>query len=411
MSEVENPSGPAEAPVPVFDATLVAGCESVISAYRAGTIDKPDAILSLLDAIKFLSATDPADKAARKNTYRTYVGQLDEIDSHAYAARERGARAEPGPVEAPASGTPTAPGSSVREPNEETQEGQAEPEDEDPETFASSKKHNRDGSLKVPLDESLLPFMPNSQVAGKLIGGSPLATTIALKENYFRDVTMVKQRILCRPDCPEVPENIWPAVISNKFVDLDHIFSAIFSVDGDSKDTFLLGDVELSTKSSKPSKKIKQQGDWIASWSRYEDAVVYVYPHRARELREYSSYINDLFVGIRDDRAGQVILFDRAARSNVSRGNQKLLTDFYRFQHLQVMYLQSSGAAFESRSSRPESKRSRGRSNDICHRFNEGRCPNRDCNYRHVCRGCGSGSHAQTDCPGKASGSSDGRRK
>ncbi|KAI0086077.1 hypothetical protein BDY19DRAFT_962879 [Irpex rosettiformis] len=97
----------------------------------------------------------------------------------------------------------------------------------------------------------------------------------------------------------------------------------------------------------------------------------------------------------------RVINYDRAVRAEASRGNQFLLTDFHEWNSLYTAFIVTPGAAASSSSTTAEAKRAKDkRSNDVCHRFNQGRCTNRNnCRYRHACSLCGSKDHALTDCP------------
>lgn len=397
---------------PVFNAELISACDAIVAAYRTGSTGKAEATLDLLERLDLSGAVEAADREARRNSYRTYLGRLDEVDARGRESHARGERATGGPDPEP-DAEQTRPSIEVRATPADPPPFEGE-EDSDGELNSHKRKRSLSPERKtpkVPVDESLLPFMPGNRVALALAGKSTLEATLYLKENYIRDVALVKQRIVCRPNCPEVPETIWGNVIKNAFVDLDVLFTAIFSIDGDGKDTIQLGDVELSTVSTKPIKKVANQGSWISCFTRYHEAVVFVYPNRDSELRQYFTYINDTFVGIQARDVPNVIRFERASRSAVARGNQSLLTDFYKHQHLHVMYLHPSGAGAETAAPRAQGNRGSGRSNDACNKFNDGRCNNRDCRYRHICRGCGSVSHALVDCPSKAGGSSDGKRK
>lgn len=405
-------SDPVIAHVPSFNETMVKACESIVKAYQSTTIDKAKATLGLFEAIDIGGADNDADRTARTNSFNTFFGQLDESDAKRRGAHDRGARAGATATVEGTSGDAPPAGGEVGDEGDPGSETEATDEADAPRAAKRKRTESNDSSTpKIPLEEALLPFMPGNRVAIRLQGTDSLEATLLLKENYLRDVSLVKQRILCRPDCPEVPENIWSHVIANKFVDLDHIFTSIFSVDGDTKDTFHLGDVELSTASSKPTKKIANQGDWISCWTRYMDAVLYVYPHRSVELRAYQSYLNDTFVGLKPSLGGQVIRFDRAVRAVVARGNRGTLSDFSKFQYLQTMYLHPGGAAAAGVLAPTEGGRGRGRSNEICKRFNDGRCPDRNCRFKHACLSCASTSHGQVDCTGGKSSAADAKRK
>ena len=47
---------------------------------------------------------------------------------------------------------------------------------------------------------------------------------------------------------------------------------------------------------------------------------------------------------------------------------------------------------------------------EICRRFNEGRCKHPKCKYRHACSSC-HGAHAAIDCPSRAQGQAIGRSR
>ncbi|KAI0737009.1 hypothetical protein BC629DRAFT_1301167, partial [Irpex lacteus] len=227
-----------------------------------------------------------------------------------------------------------------------------------------------------------------------------LRETLRCKEIYSRDVTASKQTLVCQPDCPQLPDPIWTDVIMSRFVDLDRIFSALHSIDGDIAETYKVGDLELSAGPSKPKKHIATSGEWTSAFERYKQAVVYCYPHRSQELNDYAFHVNRQFAAVGEGNAIRVIHYDRAVRAEASRGNRTLLTDFAEWNHLYTAHIVTPGAVSQGSTSTSESKRSKDkRSNDTCYRFNQGRCPNNNtCRYRHACSLCGSKAHALSDC-------------
>lgn len=103
----------------------------------------------------------------------------------------------------------------------------------------------------------------------------------------------------------------------------------MYSVDGDSAEHFKLGEFEVvSSKAARPGKKITDHGDWTICWILYQQAVVFLYPHCERELRDHYSYINGTFTALASSERHRAIAFDHAIRSELARGNRKLLTDF-----------------------------------------------------------------------------------
>ncbi|KAL1937234.1 hypothetical protein VTO73DRAFT_13930 [Trametes versicolor] len=126
-----------------------------------------------------------------------------------------------------------------------------------------------------------------------------LQRTLVLKENYTCDLSLAKQRVVCSPGGPSIPDSVWVDVLANHYVDLDKIFSAIYAVDGDRKSCIKLGELELVEFPAKPKRLVQRHGHWTVAWALYQRAVLYVYPHREGELRAYSDQINSFFAAIR----------------------------------------------------------------------------------------------------------------
>ncbi|KAI9063516.1 hypothetical protein FKP32DRAFT_1534729, partial [Trametes sanguinea] len=230
-----------------------------------------------------------------------------------------------------------------------------------------------------------------------------LQRTLVLKENYTRDLALAKQRVVCSPGCPPVPDSVWTDILANRFVDLDRVFSAVYAIDGDSKQSIKLGELELSGLPSKPKRHVERHGHWTIAWALYQRAVLYVYPHREQELRTYYDQINGFFAAVSELEAIRIINLDRAIRGEVGRSNTLLLSDFSRFNHLYTMHVVGTGAATQSSyqgatTPRRNVPRRVGTSNEACIRFNEGRCSSRTCRYRHVCSICAGRDHVASAC-------------
>ncbi|KAJ2962590.1 hypothetical protein NUW54_g14326 [Trametes sanguinea] len=88
-------------------------------------------------------------------------------------------------------------------------------------TEPSPRKRQRDGddkesdseSATAPsrskrhIDESLFPFSSSIPDDVRLLSDA-LQRTLLLKENYTRDLATAKQRVVCSPGCPPVPDTI-----------------------------------------------------------------------------------------------------------------------------------------------------------------------------------------------------------
>ncbi|KAI0804719.1 hypothetical protein BC629DRAFT_1283564, partial [Irpex lacteus] len=228
-----------------------------------------------------------------------------------------------------------------------------------------------------------------------------LQETLRCKKIYTQDVKAAKQILVCQPDCPQLPDPVWSDILTSKFVDLDRIFSALHSIDGDTAETYKVGDLELTAGPSKPRKHIVTAGEWISAFERYKEAVLFCYPHRERELNGYAYHINRQFTAVGDAHALRVIHYDRSLRAEASRGNRFLLTDFHEWNHLYTAYIVTPTNLHHTPTAATKHERQDDRINEICQRYNQDRCPNADddCRYNHICSLCNSDEHILLDCP------------
>ncbi|KAL1937064.1 hypothetical protein VTO73DRAFT_15133, partial [Trametes versicolor] len=187
---------------------------------------------------------------------------------------------------------------------------------------------------KRPIDETLFPFVSTEAV--QFLYGD-LQRTLVLKENYTRDLSLAKQRVVCSLGCPSIPDSVWVDVLANRSVDLDKIFSAIYTVDGDRKSSIKLGELELVGFPTKPKRYVERHGHWTVAWALDQRAVLYVYPHGEGELRTYSHQINSFFAAVSEHESARVINLDRAIRGEVGRSNTLLLSNFSHVNHLHAM--------------------------------------------------------------------------
>ncbi|KAI0784797.1 hypothetical protein C8Q75DRAFT_723794, partial [Abortiporus biennis] len=227
-------------------------------------------------------------------------------------------------------------------------------------------------------DLALFPFLPSSQ-SFRLSGD--LNKTLCLKENYMCNTKFSVRQVLCYPECPDVPEEVWSDILKSKFVNFDKILSTLFTLEGDSKPSVKIGELKLSSLQSKPS-------HWVLVWFKYQSAVTFAFPHRLQELQDYFEHINYNFSTL-PDVPYKVINYDRAVRSLIGRSNQFLFTDFACFNYLYTMHIVSSLRGFSSNNSNSSVNRRRfGSSSEICKCFNDERCISTTCKYQHICFRC-----------------------
>ncbi|OSD08154.1 hypothetical protein PYCCODRAFT_1358163 [Trametes coccinea BRFM310] len=423
-----------------FNEEIVQACEAVVESFRRREISKAEAAARLFRALKLNEVVEAEELGEREQAYQSYFDMLEDYDRDLRAAAERSPgvasssthrnsgeahaqddeanvqeRDDVG-VESGNERTVNRNTRSLLERLSDSSPSKRNREALDEESDEESVQNDRRGRLKRTIDESLFPFVSSSAEDTPELSDD-LQKTLVLKENYTRDLAVAKQRVVCSPGCPPVPDSVWLDVLANRFVDLDKIFSAVYAVDGDNKNSVKFGDFELSGLPSKPKKHIERHGHWTIAWALYQRAVLFVYPHREKELRTYYDQINGFFAAVSEHEAVRVVNLDRAIRGEVGRSNTLLLSDFSHFNHLYTMHVVGSGASAQSSTTAPPSSRRGtgvrrpGSSSEACIRFNEGRCSSRNCRYRHVCSLCSARDHVASSCTQKTSGGPNADRR
>lgn len=339
-----------------FDTETVKACEQIVESYRKGELDKREASFSLFETLR-ISEPAESDQArrGRQSACVTFMSQLDDVD------RDR-SRTGVGPrtPHGDAGGSQTQSASALGngggdrdEPDDrhERQSGKRQKRTRARDDSEEEDEAERSGKRFV--DDSLLPFINGGRLF-RVPGMSDLEATLLLKENYLRDLTYVKHMLVCHPDCPAVPDGVWNDILAGRFVDLDKIFSSMYSIDGDRRERHKVGEIEIVTSQVKTSKHITEHGDWTLAWNLYQEAVTFVYPHRARELQSYYTHVTGLFAALRGSEKGRAISYDRAVRSDVARNNRRLLTDFGDFNSLYTMHIHTAGSGSASSASQTQ---------------------------------------------------------
>lgn len=162
-----------------------------------------------------------------------------------------------------------------------------------------------DHAAKQPIDLELIPF--GRPDYAKL--PDDLRLTHDLQDNYERDLACAKALLLRDPSRPEFPSNLWENVLSNTFVDFNQLFSQlIYPVD----------------------RKFSGPGDWAYTWDKYEKAVLFAFPHRELELRQYKEQIQELFLELPEELE-KILQYDNRVRTRVADSGSLRLCDFPQF--------------------------------------------------------------------------------
>ena len=271
----------------IFDGDSVRQCEAIVEDFRRGKTGYAGAIIELAKILKSddEESLSEGDAKARQKGLDTFFGQLQEIIRGWEQVFDR---------QLPQ------PGASGEGHHDLPRQDEGNDLDDDGEGWITQETHKRrrepsededdeEPECKCQIDQSLFPFAVGGEMASL---SSDLRKSLKLKRNYLLDLSFTKQCILGHPDCPDIPEVLWKDILQEAYIDLDKILSAEYSVVGDHRGTIKLGQYELVSAPTKPSRHIKTHGEWTIAWGKYQLAVVFAFPHRSRELQQYFAAIS-----------------------------------------------------------------------------------------------------------------------
>jgi len=109
-----------------------------------------------------------------------------------------------------------------------------------------------------------------------------LQKTNTLLKNFSRDIKQSRSSLLnCNRSLPQFPQSEWLNLLSGNAIDLDHVFSNIYTISCDVKESVEIGkQIEVLHGASKPAKTVKTHGDWVIAWDSLVDATLFVFEHR-----------------------------------------------------------------------------------------------------------------------------------
>ena len=320
----DRPTGSNTGPIATrsgFTADTVQACLDIVDERRRGIISSSQATLRLVRLLP-----EPSSIHALKR----YTEKIDEIDRLHMQALQRGNNhlsTEPNPITGKTGEIYGEQG--IRSSTRETDNEEFEPSiNEEPldkpivsESTIPRKRHP---------DESLFAWNHPSNICLPI--DPKLELTLKLKNNYVLDLKLSKISVLGIPRCPIFPDSQWNDVLLDRYVDFDKILTSYYALESEHRDTQTIGNLDISLNtggSSKPSKEIRIYGEWTIAYARYTRAVLFVYPHRMRELEDYQEYMAGQFSAY-PDTADQykVINFDKAIQIRVGQANDLLLMDF-----------------------------------------------------------------------------------
>jgi hypothetical protein len=371
-------------------------CTNIVQEFRTGSISKPKASWLLQRAIPH----DGVDEDRFLSSYEPYFDMLDNFERYRNSNADR-----IGSVQQRLSGSPNGePAAAEDQPNPtdvaRPSKRPLSPQSGDEEEY----------SKRIRLDYDSLPWNePEDFDLGPSSLSPALQKTHTLLENFSRDAKRARSSLLnCNRPIPQFPPSEWLNLLSGNAVDLDHVFSNIYTVSHSTGEVVELGkSLELLHGSSVPAKTVKTHGDWVIAWDYLVDATLFVFKHRKSELQAYGKHVQRYFASLPSQMHGRVINYDRAARIRAAQRRDIELSSFSEFADLQIQWINNPSNVGPSQPAEPPKepkesagKSKKGRRNAACRRWNENRCPNAAavCNYLHVCSKCSSPNHVVTNC-------------
>ena len=149
---------------------------------------------------------------------------------------------------------------------------------------------------------------------------------------------------------------------------------------------------------------VTTHGDWTIAFDLTRDAYLFMFAHRAEELKLYQRHTLQHFATKQESEHLRVIALNKAIRKQVSEQCNLLLSDSDQFSDLWSMHLNHFGAAEPSWTSGTTATASADwppiwKWNEVCRNWNKGVCGwEKICFYLHVCELCLKKGHTSDKC-------------
>jgi hypothetical protein len=364
-------------------------CTSIVQEFWSGKISKPRASILLQQSIPH----DDASEESFSSTYESYFDMLDNFERYRSGNAQRVDEVRQQLAGPPATGRDVVDGQPI----------QTLPVGSFKRQRSVSPDSEDEYAKRTRLDFDALPWNDTEDLGPSTSLSPALQKTHSLLENFARDVKRARSSLLnCNRPIPQFPQAEWLNLLSGNAVDLDHVFSNVYTISHGSNEVIELGkNIELLHGSSTPAKTVKTHGDWVIAWDALVDATLFVFKHRKSELQSYGKHIQRFFASLPAQSHGRVINYDRAVRIRAAQRRDIELSSFSEFADLQIQWISNPSNPTSGQPSESRAKQNAGRRrNAACRRWNEGRCPNAaaSCSYLHVCSKCSNAGHVANNC-------------
>ena len=185
-------------------------------------------------------------------------------------------------------------------------------------------------SKKRTPDETLFPWLTSESTEDVFLTPSQELTR-KMVQNHALDFKLTKLRVLSAKWVPEFPDMEWNNILAGKSVNLDAVFTRMYSTATDSRTIENLRELELHFGADKPAKSVETHGDWVIAWRIAFRATKFIFPHREKDLEEYTEYISSHFASLHSTAHWKVFELDKAIRKCVGSVNDVSLNKFNKF--------------------------------------------------------------------------------
>ena len=122
--------------------------------------------------------------------------------------------------------------------------------------------------------------------------------------------------------------------------------TSYYSLKSDHKLTETIGNVDITLLAGggagKLSKSVETHGEWAIAFAAAKWAILYVYPHWAKELARYERYIIRLFAAVWPTALpSQVLDLNKAIQVHIVKDNKLTLNSFAHFTDLSTVEVKS----------------------------------------------------------------------
>ena len=359
-------------------------CMQTVEDYASDKFSKVEAIRSIFAAFYESAEYQNTSPDELNTAIGTYLAMFDQHDESRRISAERGTRYAPGPP------------SEYEDEDTPAEDRTEKPRARSPFTQGPSRK-------RAP-DESLFPWLTSESNEDIFLTPSQELTR-KMVQNHALDFKLTKLRVLSAKRVPEFPDMEWNNVLAGKSVNLDVVFTGMYSTSTDNRTIENLGEFELHFGADKPAKSVETHGDWVIAWRIAYRATKFIFPHREKELEEYTEYISSYFASLHPTAHWKIFELDKAIRKRVGSVNDVSLNEFSKFRYLETRYLHGHGTGDSSTNPKQNTTEKSGAGNnwrqtDPCRLWNDGKCEKKasSCKYRHICENC-RGPHCKADCP------------